>query len=279
MDMRRRIAIIYDFDLTLIPKNLQEYGFIDSLNMSPDEFWEASAIVGNKHDMDSNLAYMYTMIELAKKNNQDITYEGLKKLGANIEYFEGVEEWFDRINEYGKSLGLEVEHYVISSGTKEIIEGTSIYDKFKRVYGCRFTYDDDGKPIWVSQVVNYTAKTQFIYRIRKNVLDDFYDSYKVNEYISDRSSILPYENMIYIGDGQTDVPSMKLLNSKGGHSICVYDPSSFKKFNVANRLFNEKRVNFIAPADYRDNSKIDSVIKNILKKVSIENTLEELQND
>lgn len=275
---KNRVAIMYDFDQTLIPGDMHEYAFIPLLNMTVEDFWKSTTDFGRKHNMDCNLASMYKMIELAKEKGLDFTYENLKKQGKNITYFEGVETWFDRINKYGESLGLEIEHYIISCGIKEIIEGTSIYPKFKRVYGCSFTYDEKGNPFWVSQLINYTSKTQYIYRIRKNILDDFYDWQSLNQYVSDRASLFPYSNMIYIGDGDTDVPSMKHIKTKGGHSICVYDPNSLKNFGIASKLLKDNRVNFTAPADYKENSKLDNLIKKILKKIVVNNKIEKHKN-
>ena len=176
-----------------------------------------------------------------------------------------------------KSLGLEIEHYIISCGTKEIIEGTSIYNQFKRVYACKFTYDDEGFPFWVSQLINYTSKTQYIYRIRKNKLDDFLYSHSLNEYVEDRSSLFPYSNMIYVGDGDTDIPAMKHIKNKGGHSICVYNPVSQRKLNIANKLFSDGRVNFVAP-DYSLNSRIDNIIKDIFKKIVLDTKIDTYKN-
>ncbi len=278
MNKQKRVAIMYDFDDTLAPGNMQEYAFIPALNMSSKDFWTQTRTFGKKHNMDANLAYMYMMIQLAQQKNLNITYNEFKKQGATIKYFPGVENWFKRINAYGKKMGLEIEHYIISCGNTELLEGASIYNEFKRVYGCSFTYDDEGYPFWVSQLVNYTSKTQFIYRIRKNELDDFYDTAKINRYISDRSTLFPYSNMIYVGDGDTDIPSMKHIKTKGGHSICVYNEEKPSKLNIASKLFRDGRVNFIAPTNYEENSKIDNIIKDIFEKIVLDQKLSEYKN-
>lgn len=276
MGVKNRVAIMYDFDETLAPGNMQEYAFIPMLNISPNEFWEMSAEVGKNHNMDNVLAYMYLSIKLVKEKKLKITKEAFEKQGEIITFFEGVEDWFKRINEYGKSLGLEVEHYVISCGLKEMIDGTKIAKEFKRIFGCSFAYDEEsGEPIWASQAINYTSKTQYIYRVRKNKLDKLYDAYELNEYVEDRESLLPYTNMIYVGDGQTDVPCMKLVKLHGGHSICVYNPNSEKKKNIAEKLYKDGRVNFITKAEYTEGSKIDSIMKDILNKIAINNKIEE----
>jgi hypothetical protein len=173
-------------------------------------------------------------------------------------------------------LGLDVEHYIISCGLKEILDGTKIAHEFKRIFACNFAYDDETKePIWANQAINYTSKTQYIYRVRKNKLDKLYDAYELNEYVEDRASLLPYTNMIYIGDGETDVPCMKTVKIYGGNSVCVYNPKSEKKKKIAEKLYKDGRVNFIAPADYRADSKIENIVKDLLNKVHINNKISE----
>lgn len=276
MDVKSRLAIMYDFDETLAPGNMQEYAFIPNLKISADDFWKAAAEFGEKHNMDNILAYMYVSIKLVKEKKLKISKEEFSRQGEMISFFNGVESWFKRINDYGKSLGINVEHYIISCGLKEIIDGTKIAKEFKRIFACNFAYDEETKePIWASQAINYTSKTQYIYRVRKNKLDRLYDAYELNEYVEDRSTLLPYTNMIYIGDGETDVPCMKTVKIYGGNSICVYNPKSEKKEKIAKKLFKDGRVNFIAPADYSENSKIDLIIKDLIKKVALNNKIEE----
>ena len=276
MDVKKRVAIMYDFDETLAPGNMQEYAFIPMLDIESDEFWKMSAELGKKHNMDNVLAYMYLSIKLLREKNLKITKEDFYNQGKLISFFNGVEEWFERVNSYGESLGLEVEHYIISCGLKEILEGTKIAKEFKRIFACNFAYDQETKePIWASQAINYTSKTQYIYRVRKNKLDKLYDAYEINEYVEDRASLLPYTNMIYVGDGETDVPCMKLVKLHGGHSICVYNPNSEKKRKIAEKLYRDGRVNFMTEADYKEGSKIDCIMKDLLNKISINNKIEE----
>lgn len=276
MDVKKRVAIMYDFDETLAPGNMQEYAFIPNLKISASEFWSITAEFAKKHNMDNILAYMYMSIKLVKEKKMKITKKEFFEQGKLISFFEGVETWFKRINEYGKNIGLEVEHYIISCGLKEILDGTKIAKEFKRIFACGFAYDDKTKePIWANQAINYTSKTQYIYRVRKNKLDKLYDTYEVNEYVEDRKSLLPYTNMVYIGDGETDVPCMKMVKTYGGHSICVYNPNSEKKKLIAEKLFRDGRVNFITPADYKEGSKIDFIIKDLLNKIAIDNKIEE----
>ena len=274
MNTKRKVTLMYDFDETLAPGNMQEYGFIPNLNIDIGEFWKDCYLFAKENNMDSVLAYMYMTVQKAKDKNLKINRQEFLKQGKLIEFFNGVEEWFTRINEYGKKLGLTVEHYIISCGLKEIIEGTSIAKNFKKIFACNFAYDKDNNPIWPNQAINYTSKTQYIYRIRKQQLDKLYDSYELNEYINDRSTLIPHTNMIYIGDGETDVPCMKIVKNEGGHSVCVYNPNSEKKQKIATKLYKDNRVNFIAPADYSENSKIDNIIKSILDKIALNNKLD-----
>ena len=277
MNLKNRVAIMYDFDETLAPGNMQEYGFIPNLNINANEFWKEAGIMAKTHNMDSILAYMYVMVKMAKDSNLRINKEELTKQGKLITYFNGVRTWFKRINDYARKLNLVVEHYIISCGLKEILEGTSIAKEFTRMYGCSFTYDKDGAPIWPNNVINYTSKTQFIYRVRKRQLDNLYDSYELNEYVEDRDTLLPHSNMIYIGDGETDVPCMKIVKNAGGHSICVYNPNKKTKKKIADKIYSNGRVSFIAPADYSEDSKIEEIVKSILDKISLNNRMETYQ--
>ena len=262
------IAIMYDFDKTLSKSDMQDYGFIPAIGMTPEEFWGATGKFQKESKMERILSYMYTMVKLCKERNIKLTHSTLNKMGKNIEYFPGVESWFKRINQFGKENGVTVEHYIISSGTKEILEGASIAKEFKEIFGCEFYFDPVSKePVWPNLAINYTQKTQYVYRIRKgatNLLDDTSINTK-----SDKVRI-PYTNMIYLGDGMTDIPCMQLIQNNHGHSIAIYskDDASLKK------LIKEKRTNIAAKADYREGSKLDKYIKDIIKSVAIEAHLE-----
>ena len=266
---KKIIALMYDFDKTLCEKDMQEYGFIPSIGMSADEFWYEANIISQKNNMDRILAYMYLMIKRAKKNDFMITKELLQKLGKDVVLFKGLDTWFERINEYGRSLGLEIEHYIISSGSKEIIEGTLIAEKFKKIYACEFHYNERGYADWPRQAVNFTTKTQFLFRISKGVLNVL-DDVTLNTYMPDEERRIPYRNMIYIGDGLTDVPCMKLVKSYGGQSIAIYQPDEKDKVDV---LLKDDRVNFICPSDYSEGSEVEKIVKLIINQMAITNTL------
>lgn len=257
------VAIVYDFDKTLCSEDMQNYSFIPALGMTPEEFWGATSVFSEKTNVERILSYMYMMIKLAKEKGIKLTKDYLKGLGKDIKFYPGVLTWFKRINEYGESLGIQVEHYLVSSGTKEIIDGCAIADQFKAIYGCEFLFGEDGLPIWPKLTINYTAKTQFIYRITKGVLDVTDDS-NVNRRINTKR--VPFQNIVYLGDGMTDIPCMALVKESGGKSIAIYTKNSKDK---AMDLYNENRVNFICKADYSSNSQLEKVIKLVINSVAI----------
>ena len=263
------VAIMYDFDKTLCTKNMQEYTFISNVGLSVEEFWDRANQLSKSQQMDGVLAYMWKMIVESKRNSRSIHRKDFVELGKNLEFYDGVTEWFDRINSYGKELGVQVEHYIISSGLKEIIEGSSIYKKFKEVYACEFMYDENDIACWPKNVVNYTTKTQFLFRINKGV-PDLSDDRSLNDYVPEDKRRIPFRNMIYIADGITDVPCMKLVKVNGGHSIAVYQKG---KKDQANELLKNGRVNYIAPANYKEGSDLDDLIRKIMTEQALKDEL------
>ena len=265
------IAIMYDFDKTLCTRDMQEYTFIPSVGMEPSEFWGHTAEVAAEEVMDSILTYMYCMVEKARQSGNPLTRESLVACGKDIEYHPGVEGWFERINRYAEAAGVQVEHYVLSSGLKEIIEGTSIAKYFKRIYACEFLYKD-GQAYWPKMAVNYTNKTQFVYRINKGVLDINNDA-DLNSSRPDSEKRVFFSNMIYIGDGLTDVPCMKLVKQSGGHSIAIYHPGQHHKTLP---LLRHERVDWMFEADYREGSELDRTMKLLLEQLACYNKLKGL---
>lgn len=263
------IAIMYDFDKTLCTKDMQDYGFIPSLEIQPDEFWHKTNVFGTGAEMDGVLSYLYTMIEECKRKGLPLTREKLINDGKGIELYPGVKKWFDRINLYGATQGMQVEHYVISSGIREIIEGSGIADKFTKIFACEFLYDEDGIALWPKTAVNYTNKTQFVYRINKGVLDISNDV-DLNRSMPDDSKRVPFTNMIYIGDGLSDVPCMKMMKAYGGFAIAVYQENNREKVE---ELLKGDRVDFIFPADYTEKSQLNKTVHNIIKKMAINDEL------
>ena len=265
------IAIMYDFDKTLCTRDMQEYTFIPSVGMTADEFWQLANVVSNTEVMDSILAYMYCMIDKSRETGIPLTRESLIACGKDVEYHPGVEGWFERINRYAEEAGVEVEHYVLSSGLKEIIEGTSIAKYFKKIYACEFMYRD-GQAVWPKLAVNYTNKTQFVYRINKGVLD-ISNNVELNSSRPDSEKRVFFSNMIYIGDGLTDVPCMKLVKQSGGNSIAIYHPG---QHNGAAQLLEHGRVDWMFEADYTEGSALDQTMKTLLQNLSYYNQLKGL---
>jgi len=263
------VAIMYDFDKTLCGEDMQNYSFIPALGMTPQEFWGATGKFSAESGVERILSYMYMMVKLSKEKGINLTKEYLFSLGKDIRYFDGVRTWFKRINDYGAARGVIIEHYLISSGNKEIIAGCDIANEFKEIYACEFHFDKETKlPVWPKLAINYTAKTQFYFRISKGVLDVKEDN-AVNRKSEKRR--IPHNNIIFIGDGMTDVPIMYLVKKNGGTSIAVYPKNEEEKVSY---LIEDDRINFNCSANYRAGSKLEKIIKLQIEKVSVTNELE-----
>lgn len=258
------IGIIYDFDRTLSKEDLQNFSFIPSLGMTPAEFWQIVNEFSQKNSVEKILSYMYVMIDQARKKGIKLTKNHLRELGRKVVFYPGVLQWFDRINAFAREQGIEVEHYIVSSGNKEIIEGTSIAKEFKAIFGCEYLFSEvTGEPIWPKLAINYTMKTQYFFRIAKGVLSQS-DDKRVNQRSKEKR--IPYRNIVYIGDGMTDVPSMVLVKENGGKSIAVYSEADQ---DISAALVDDGRINYVCKADYRSNSELDKVMKLIIQQVSI----------
>ena len=263
------VALIYDFDGTLSPGNMQEFGFIQAIGKKPQEFWQESDDIAAGQDASNILSYMKLMFDEAKKAGIKLRREDFRKFGESVELFEGVTGWFRLINDYGKSHGVKVEHYINSSGLAEMIEGTPIAGEFKRIFACSFLYNKDGEAEWPGVAVDYTAKTQFLFKINKGILS-IRDNKKVNESQMEEKKRIPFPHMIYFGDGETDVPCMKIVKMFGGNSIGVYNPAIPKKKKVAEKLLRQQRVNFITPTDYTKESRTYKIVCSIIDKIRID---------
>lgn len=266
------VAICYDFDKTLSPDDMQAQGYIQSVGFDIKDFWKESNQLAENNDMDQNLAYMYKMY-LEAEGNMVFNKNTLAEYGAKVKLFNGVEEWFERIREYGSQKNVIVEHYIISSGLKEMIEGTKPAKEgaFTKIYASSFYYSERGVAKWPAQVVNYTNKTQFLFRIEKGVLD--INDPGVNDYFQPDKIRVPFRNMVYIGDSDTDIPCMKLVNSYGGYSIGVYNPDSKDKTKVY-KMIKDNRIKLFAPADYSEGSEIDDLVKKIIDRTSANEKIE-----
>lgn len=261
-----RMAIAYDFDGTLAPGNMQEYDFIPALNMVSQEFWKSVNDLAEQHEMDQILAYMWAMLRQADKADIRVHKSNFKDFGRNITLFPWVADWFKRINAYAKSKGVRLEHFIISSGIREMVEGTSIYKEFKKVYASGFMFDHNGVACWPALAVNYTTKTQFLFRINKGSLE-VHDNSVINKFVPKDQRPVPFQNMIFIGDGETDIPCMRLVKEQGGHSIAVYNGSKRGARKHADQLVEDGRATLEAPADYQDGGVIDLAVKAIIDKI------------
>ena len=265
----KRTALIYDFDGTLARGNLQETSFIPEIGMTKKEFWAEVGKRTRDHDADEILVYMHLMLDKAVEAGEKVTAEDLRGHGEKAELFPGLAEksWFGRINEHAAARGLALEHYIVSSGIHEMIEGCSIRGAFRQVFASKFIYVD-GVAAWPGVGINYTTKTQYLFRINKGI-DNHWNNKSLNSYMPEDERPIPFDRMIFLGDGDTDIPTMKMLTHKGGHPVAVYDPdrndSDLKKIH---KLISDGRVEFVAPADYDENSQIDIIVKGILGRIA-----------
>ena len=269
-----KIAIAYDFDGTLAPGNMQEHSFIPKLGIDKSAFWRDVKSKAEEHDMNEILAYMHLMLKKADEKEIRITREAFTDYGKNITFFDGVEEYFDKINAYAKLKGLAIEHYIISSGLRDILKGTKIYKYFSAVYASAYEFDVNGVAKWPALAVDYTNKTQFLFRINKGIKNSW-DNSEINKYIPDEERPMPFSRMIYVGDGETDIPAMKMINYQNGTSIAVYNPKVRAKNGklspkqVCQELIKHKRATYIAPADYREKSDLYKLLTNIIDKIAL----------
>ncbi len=266
------VALVYDFDGTLSPGNMQEFGFIQSIGRNPDEFWAKCDEIARGQDASNILSYMKFMFDEAKRHGIRPTRENFRSFGQNVELYEGVKEWFSLINDYGKRHGVVVEHYINSSGLIEIIEGTPIAHEFKRIFACTFIYNEEGEAEWPAVAVDYTNKTQFLFKINKGIFS-IRDNKLVNESQEDEKKRVPFSNMIYFGDGETDVPSMKVVKMEGGNPIAVYNPNSEQEKATAEKMLRQGRVKFTAPAIYTKGSRIYKIVCTIIDNIRAEHEL------
>ena len=263
------IAICYDFDGTLAPGNMQERDFIPAIGMKTKAFWTEVKAGCRKHDADEILIYMWLMLTKAESAQVTVRREDFEKYGSGLQLFPGVESWFKRINVYGKEGGLKVTHHVISSGIREMISGSKISSNFENIYASSYLYDHHGVAKWPALALNYTTKTQYLFRVNKGS-HNVYDHSLINEYVAPELRSVPFSNMLYIGDGLTDVPCFRLVKNLGGTSIAVFKPHTKGAKSKSQKMLSDGRVNFFAPADYREGSVIDRIVKATMDKVAAE---------
>jgi len=270
-DTPARTALVYDFDGTLSPGNIQEHALLpEHLGLDVSKFWNRVKTEKTKHDADETLTYMRLLLEAARDAGKPLSTRLLHELGGKTPLFKGVKTWFTRMNHYGAEHGLGLEHYIISSGTEEMIRGCEIAGEFRQIFGCKYIYDDEGTAVWPATAVNYTTKTQYLFRINKGILNHW-DNDGVNRWTPMDERDVPFNRMIFLGDGDTDIPSMKMVRSQGGHSVAVFDPDKWDEVRTqdkVHKLISEDRVSFVAPGDYSPNTQLEVVIKGILGRIA-----------
>lgn len=279
-------AIAYDFDGTLAPGNMQERDFIPAIGMTKKKFWKEVGKQCEAHEADNILVYMQLMLNKAQAASVPVRRNDFEEYGRNLRFFDGVlpyvdvtascKGWFDRINSYGKQSGVAVEHYIISSGIKEMVTGTPIAKKFKAIFASSFYYDHNGIAVWPALALNYTSKTQYLYRINKGCLK-VHDHKDINNYVPENKRAIPFEHMVYIGDGDTDIPCFSLVKDRGGYSIVVYKPHTSGAKKKGEQLIKDGRAYYIAPADYRNSTHLDRIVKALIDKVSSDSYVRSLE--
>lgn len=266
-----KAAIIYDFDGTLASGNLPEHSLLPALDAKPSEFWGKVKAEAKSRDADEILTYMHCLLARAQEKNVQITRKALQEHGAEIPLFQGLTDWFDRINAYGRDKGLDIEHYIISSGLLEIIEGCSIHGQFKKVFACAYAYDDKGVASWPASAINYTNKTQFLFRINKGI-GNTWDNSAINRWQRRSERYVPFTRMVFLGDGDTDIPSMKMVRYQGGQAIAVFDPQDWAEEAAKGKLeqlIAEDRVDYVASGDYSKGSVLDVTVRGILGRMAL----------
>jgi phosphoserine phosphatase len=270
------LAIAYDFDGTLAPGNMQEWNFIPAIGMKPKKFWAEVKQLARDHGADEILVYMTLMLERAQAAQVQVRKKDFANFGRDLPLFEGADEWFQQINEYGKASGVNVQHFIVSSGLREMIEGTKIAKHFDAIFASSFRYDHHGVAKWPAMALNYTTKTQYLFRVNKGSLN-VYDHSVINKFVPPSERPVPFTNMIYVGDGETDIPCFRLVKDQGGHSIGVYKPHTRGAKARSERLVKDGRVNFVAPANYSVNQPIDRIVKGIIDKLAVDTYLTRLR--
>ena len=270
------VAICYDFDGTLSPFDFFGDDFLSSLGINQMQFWRECDEQAKMHRADPILIRMKLLLDMTRNKEAQITKKALADFGKNIQLYPGLEEWFDRINEYGWTNKIMVEHYLISSGIKEMIEGSVIQENFKNIFASSYVFDEQGVAIWPAMAVNYMTKTQFLLRINKGITD-ISNPRSIYSYQPVNQTPIPFSRIIYVGDGSADIPCMQLVKDRGGHSIVVYAPRHCYKKEGAEVLVGDGLASFMATADYRKGKSLDKLIKSVLKSIAMKQKLEDLE--
>ena len=263
--MSRPLAVFaYDFDGTLAPGNMQEHAFIpDELGMDHEHFWAEVAELARAQRGDNTMAYMHLMLAKARERGLELTLESWRRRGASLRLFPGVEDWFPRQNARAEVLGLDLRHFIISAGNRELIEGSPIARWFERIYASAFIFDPAGDAAGVALAVTYTSKTQFLFRINKWTLEEW-DEKAINRVQAHEDRPAPFDRIVFFGDGTTDIPSMRVMTDHGGHAVAVYDPDDPARRAAAHGLKQDGRAALAGPGDYREGGPLDTLAEALL---------------
>jgi hypothetical protein len=264
------IGIIYDYDQTLSPNYMQDEVLFPHFGINPGQFWKKSRELVDSEGYDGELAYLKCLLDYLAMDRP--TNAELRKLGANLKFYKGLPELFvelhNVLNDQHRLMGIKIEHYIVSSGMKALLDGSNLAPLVKRIFGCEFGEDKDGRITFPKRVISHTTKTQYIFRINKGMLEPTDD---VNDHMAPELRPIPFHNMIYVGDGPTDVPCFTLMKKYGGHALAVYNPdeqnrSSFRKCYQLSALAD--RVKHIAPADYREGSHLRLLLEEMISEIA-----------
>ncbi len=264
------LAIVYDFDHTLSPHYMQDHTILRRAGVDPSEFWLSCTTLIKERGYDQELAYMKRMLDydgIRKLSNAD-----LQAMGPDLTFFPGVPDFFEELNAIVQQTryaewDIHLEHYVVSSGLKAILDGSNIAKHVKAIFGCEFD-EDQGHIHFPKRTISHTQKTQFLFRVNKGLINLDQD---VNDHMPEEARRVPFGHMIYVGDGPTDVPCFTVIKKNGGLAVAVYNPhdttrKSFKKcYDLAHHA---DRVHFMAPADYQTGSQLRLILEQHLTEMA-----------
>ncbi len=271
MTPQNTIAIVYDYDQTLSPSYMQDEVVFPTFGIDGKSFWRRCTEFVREQGYDSELAYMKVLLDTLGMDRP--TNDELRKLGAKLNFYKGLPEMFDDfrddlLSEEQIAHGITVEHYIISSGMKVLIEGSRLAPYVRAIFGCEFAEDEQGRITFPKRVISHTQKTQFLFRINKGLLDMSQD---VNDHMEAGIRPIPFSNMIYLGDGPTDVPCFTVMRKNDGHAIAVYNPDDPERvgFKKCYQLSTHAdRVRHIAPADFRRNSHLRLLLEQMVAEIA-----------
>lgn len=264
------IALVFDYDQTLSPRYMQDDVLFPEFGIHPASFWQKCNELVKDQQWDGELAYLKCLLDYLSMDQ--VSNKRLEELGANLEFFPGVSEMFEEIprlclTPQHKAVGIKVEYYIISSGLKALLDGSPLRHLVKEIYGCEFGEDAQGKISFPKRTISHTTKTQFLFRINKGLLSYEQD---VNDHMPDDLRPIPFENMLYVGDGPTDVPCFTVMKRFNGHALAVYNPldDSRRSFDKCFNLIQTSRVKHIAPADYQAGSHLRLILEKMVTSMA-----------